>query len=289
MTRVGFVGLGQMGAPMAGRLLDAGHELSVWNRTASKADSLVAQGARRARSPADAARGSDAIVTMLSWPETVENVVLGEDGVAVGVSPGAVLIEMSTIGPEMVARISDALPAEVEMVDAPVLGSTPEAEGGNLKIFVGADEESFVRLEELLRVLGDPIRIGPLGAGASAKLVVNSTLGLIQLAFGEALALAGALGLEETTVLDLLELSPIGPTVTKKRDFVETGLFPPNFKLSLAVKDMTLVIEAAAARSVVLHGAAAARAAFEAADRDGLGDCDYSAVAAHLSGRSVQV
>jgi 3-hydroxyisobutyrate dehydrogenase-like beta-hydroxyacid dehydrogenase len=286
--RVGFCGLGQMGTAMATRLVRAEHDVVVWNRTQERAEALVRVGAKGASSPAEAANEADAVVTMLATPAAVEEVVFGGSGIAQGLRSGSTLIEMSTIGPHAVRAVADRLPDGVGVVDAPVLGSVPEAEEGSLKVFVGSSSEEFDRFRDLFSALGEPIRIGPLGSGAAMKLVVNSTLGAIQLAFGEALALAGALGLEPSTTFDVLEGSAIGPTVKKKREKFESGVFEPNFKLGLAVKDMRLVTEAARAAGVELPGAAAARAAFEAAARSGLQDCDYSAVAAFLSGREAK-
>jgi 3-hydroxyisobutyrate dehydrogenase-like beta-hydroxyacid dehydrogenase len=286
--KIGFCGLGQMGAPMAERLLLAGHELVVWNRTPEKAERLVRAGATRAGSPAEAAAGADAVITMLASPEAVEHVVFGDKGVAKGIVSGATLIEMSTIGPDAVKRVRERLADDIEVVDAPVLGSIPQATEGSLKVFVGSSGATFTRLRDLLTTFGEPRHIGPLGSGAAIKLVVNSTLGALQLAWGEAMALADGLGLDTSSTLDVLEQSPIGPTVQKKRKNLESGIFEPNFKLSLAVKDMRLVTEAAKAADVELRGADAARAAFEAAEQAGLGDCDYSAVAAFLSGRDAK-
>jgi 3-hydroxyisobutyrate dehydrogenase-like beta-hydroxyacid dehydrogenase len=174
------------------------------------------------------------------------------------------------------------------VIDAPVLGSIPQARDGALQVFVGSSPENFKRFFEVFSALGEPVHIGPFGAGAAMKLVINSTLGALQLAFGEAMALSDALGLDSSTTLDVLEGSPIGATVQKKREKLESGVFEPNFKLSLAAKDMRLVTEAAGAAGIELLGAAAARAAFEAANDAGLGDCDYSAVAAFLSGRDAR-
>lgn len=286
--RLGFCGLGQMGTAMASRLLRAEHEVVVWNRSRGKAEALVGMGAKEAASPAEAATGADAVLTMLATPAAVDEVVFGRSGIAHGLGSGSTLIEMSTIGPDAIRVVADRLPDGVEVMDAPVLGSVPEADEGSLKIFAGSSADVFDRFRDLFSALGEPILIGPLGSGAAMKLVVNSTLGAIQLAFGEALALAGALGLDSSTALDILEESPIGPTVKKKREKLESGVFEPNFKLALAVKDMRLVTEAARAAGKDLPGAAAARAAFESAAEAGLGDCDYSAVAAFLSGREVR-
>jgi 3-hydroxyisobutyrate dehydrogenase-like beta-hydroxyacid dehydrogenase len=286
--KLGFCGLGLMGTPMAARLVQAEHHVVVWNRSPGKAEPLVRLGAVEVSSPAEAASDVDAVFTMLATPAALEEVVFGDSGIAVGVRPGSTLIEMSTIGPDAVRAIARRLPDGVEMVDAPVLGSVPEVKEGSLTIFIGSSDEMFGRFQHVFSALGSPVRIGPLGSGAAMKLVVNLTLGAIQLAFGEALALSDALGLDVSKTLDVLEGSPIGPTVKKKRQKLETGIFEPNFKLELAAKDMRLVTDAARAARAQLSGAEAARSAFESAAAAGLGGCDYSAVAAFLSKREAR-
>ena len=286
-VKIGFCGLGQMGAPMARRLLEAGNEMVVWNRSTEKTDPLVAAGATGADSPAETATGVDAVVTMLATPDALEEVVFGDRGIAEGIGPPTTLIEMSTVGPEAITTLTRRLPG-IEVVDAPVLGSVPEAEEGMLRVFVGATEENFERVRGLLTALGEPIHVGLPGSGAAMKLVVNSTLGALQLAFGEALALADAIGLDPSMTLNVLENSSIASTVRKKREKIESGVFEANFKLSLAAKDMALVDEAARAAGLDLRGAGAARRAFDAANQAGLGDCDYSAVVAFLSGREAR-
>ena len=286
--RLAFCGLGQMGAPMAERLLAAGHDLVVWNRSPEKTEPFVKRGAGRAASPAEAATDADAVITMVSTPEALNGVVFGPAGIERGMVGGGTLIEMSTVGAAGVRGIARQLPEGVDVIDAPVLGSIPQARDGALQVFVGSSPENFKRFFEVFSALGEPVHIGPFGSGAAMKLVVNSTLGALQLAFGEAMALSDALGLDSSTTLDVLEVSPIGATVQKKREKLESGVFEPNFKLSLAAKDMRLVTEAAGAAGIELLGAAAARAAFEAANDAGLGDCDYSAVAAFLSGRDAR-
>lgn len=283
MARLGFCGLGQMGAPMAHRLLDAGHELTVWNRSREKADPLARAGARVAETPADAARGAEGAITMLATPEAVREVVAGRDGLAAGLGRDSTLIEMSTLG-TAIHEVAELLPEGVEAVDAPVLGTVPQAEAGTLRVFVGGSEEAFERWAPVLEAMGTPMRLGPLGAGASMKLVVNSTLGALMTAAGEALGLADALGLETEQVLDILSESPIGITVRSKRDKIESGTYPPNFKLGLAAKDLRLVVEAAESHGRELRLAPAARAWFRDADGAGLRDLDYSAVIAHIRG-----
>ncbi|MDQ4068516.1 MAG: NAD-binding protein, partial [Actinomycetota bacterium] len=173
----------------------------------------------------------------------------------------------------------------VDLLDAPVLGSVPQATEGTLKIFVGGYEAVFERWRPVLEVMGTPRHMGPLGAGAAMKLVANSTLGALMCGLAEALALADALGLEEHAVLDILAESPIGATTRSKRKLIESGEYPANFKLALAAKDLRLVAEAAGQAGLELRLAPGARAWLEQADAAGLGDLDYSAVIAAVRGR----
>ena len=123
MARLAFFGLGQMGTPMAGRLLDAGHDVTVWNRTPSKANRLVERGARRAETPEEAARDAEALITMLATSEAVEEVLFGSDGAASTMAPGSTLIEMSTVGPDAVRQLAARLPGDASILDARVLGA----------------------------------------------------------------------------------------------------------------------------------------------------------------------
>ena len=280
MATVAFCGLGQMGSPMATRLLESGVELVVWNRSPERAVGLDERGARVAATPAEAAREAEVVITMLSTPDAVQAVVLGEDGVVEGLAgrSGTMVIEMSTIGPTAVAALRDGLPEGVDLLDAPVLGSVKQATEGALKVFVGGDAEVFERARPLLERLGAPRLLGPQGAGAAMKLVANLCLGVLMSGLGEALALARSLGLHQGDVLDVLVESPIGTTAKSKRSNIESGQYRPNFKLALAAKDLGLVEDRASADGLDLPVAAAARQWFDAANASGLGDNDYSAV-----------
>ena len=284
MTAVAFLGLGLMGAPMARRLLDAGHELAVWNRSAGKAAPLVEGGARQAGTPRAAAAGAEVVITMLADPAALAAVTEGPDGVAAGVEDGATVLEMSTVGPAAVHRLRKALPAGVPLLDSPVLGSTPQAEDGSLQLFVGGDAEAVERWLPLLGTFGSPTAVGPLGSGAAAKLVVNSTLGGTLALFGEALALADGLGLDRSTALDVLARSPLGGQVERRRPALESGDFPLRFRLRLASKDLDLVQAAAADAGVDLRVAPASRSWFDDATDAGWGDVDYSAVLGYITG-----
>jgi 3-hydroxyisobutyrate dehydrogenase-like beta-hydroxyacid dehydrogenase len=292
MHRIAFLGLGQMGAPMAARLASAGHSLTVWNRSAAKGAPLVAAGAKLAATPGQAVRDAEVVITMLADPDALRAVLFGDapagmaapESAASGLSPGATVIEMSTVGPLAVQHAAARLPASVVFMDAPVLGSIPQATEGTLKIFVGGTAAAFERWRPVLARLGTPLHVGPLGAGAATKLVANSTLGAMMTALGEAVALSDRLGLDLRTTLDVLADSPIGITTRSKRDHVESGIYPPRFKLGHASKDLRLVQEAAVAAGCDLRLAAATRAWFDAARAAGLGELDYSAVIAHIRG-----
>ena len=282
MAKIAFLGLGQMGAPMAARLVGAGHEVTVWNRTRQKAEPLEGRGARVAATAGEAVSGSEVAITMLADPAAVDGVVFGNDGFAGALEPGQTLIEMSTIGPDAVRSVADRLPAGVEMVDAPVRGSVQQAMNGSLIVLVGASDAAFERVRPILEALGTVHRVGNLGAGAAMKLVANSTIGATMAAFGEALALGEALGLDRSVLLDVLSETPIGMTVKGKRDNVESGSYQANFKLALALKDMRLVVDAAERSGQRLRVANGTLEWYEAAHAEGAGDLDYSAVVATI-------
>jgi 3-hydroxyisobutyrate dehydrogenase-like beta-hydroxyacid dehydrogenase len=278
MAKLAFLGLGLMGTPMATRLLDAGHDLTVWNRTSAKTEPLLDHGASAASSPAEAVAGADAVITMLATPQALQQVLFADGGVVGALSAGQWLIDMSTVGPETIRSVAGHLPSDVSLIDAPVRGSVPEATAGRLLIYVGASDADFAHVQPLLAPLGTLHHVGGSGAGAATKMVVNLTLGVTMTALGEALSLADTLGLHRETVLDVLAESPIGSTVQSKRATIESGTYPPGFKLGLALKDLRLVTESPAPRGRELRVAAASRSWLEQAAWAGAGNLDYSAV-----------
>ncbi|MGH2654711.1 MAG: NAD(P)-dependent oxidoreductase [Actinomycetota bacterium] len=285
MADVAVVGLGRMGSRIAGRLLDAGHSVVVWNRTAERAAALVQRGAVTAATPAEAAGRAEAVITMVADPPALVTVTEGPEGIAAA-EGSATLIEMSTVGPAAIARLASALPDRIRLLDAPVQGSLGEAEGGSLRIFVGGEAADVERWTPLLSVLGSPTHVGPLGAGASAKLVTNSTLLGVLGVLGEALALAEGLGLARETALEVLKATPLADQVERRRPALQGGVSPPRFTLSLARKDADLIRDAAAERGVGLRLAPAARAWLQQAEAAGLGDRDYSSVLLWIIRRS---
>lgn len=270
-----------MGSRMARRLLDAGNRVVVWNRTPAKAEPLVDLGGTVAESPAAAARGADAVITMVADPRALQTVTEGPDGLAAGAAESATFIEMSTVGPPAVARLAAALPAD-SLLDAPVLGSLAEAETGSLRIFVGGPAALVERWTPLLAVFGSPLHVGALGAGASAKLVANSALFGTLALLGEALALADALRLSRNTAFDVLAATPLAAQAERRRLAVEAGDYPRRFSLSLARKDADLIANAAAAAGIDLRLVAAARSWIADADDAGWGDRDYAELLARI-------
>jgi 3-hydroxyisobutyrate dehydrogenase-like beta-hydroxyacid dehydrogenase len=288
VAKIAFLGMGMMGTLMATRLVEAGHELTVWNRTLEKTASLAERGARVADTPAHAAEGVDVAITMLTDPQALEQVLFAEHGLSDGLVPGQLLIDMSTVGPEKDREVAGRLAEGVAFVDAPVRGSTPQAASGELQIYVGGSAEDFERAQPILSVLGTPKHIGDVGSGAAMKLVVNLALCASMAAVGESLSLGEALGIDRATLLDVLGASPVGPTITAKRSNLETDHFPPAFKLGLADKDLGLVARAATDAGRDLRVSAATRQWFDEAMERGDGDLDFSAVVAVIKGERAE-
>jgi 3-hydroxyisobutyrate dehydrogenase-like beta-hydroxyacid dehydrogenase len=276
-VKVGVVGLGAMGSRMARRLLDAEHEVTVWNRDASKSEPLVAAGARRAASPADTARGVEAVVVMVTGPEALAAVTEGDDGVVSGVEGDAALVQMSTVGVEALRRL-ERLVQQGSLLDAPVLGSRSEAEQGTLIVFAGGPAELVERCTPVLSVLGRVQPVGPVGAGTAAKLVANLTLVGVIGVLGEALALGRTLGLDDETAFGVLAATPLAAQAERRRPAFESGEYPPRFALALARKDADLILEAARDAGIDLRLAEAARSWLADAEAAGRGHDDYSSV-----------
>ena len=284
VSTVAVIGLGAMGSRFARRFLAAGHEVVVWNRTSEKAAELVELGAASAGSPADAARRAEAVITIVADPPALRAVTEGPEGVAAGADASTTVIEMSTIGPAAVRWLASALPAGTGLLDAPVLGSLSEAEEGSLSVFVGGPASLAKRWTPLLSTLGSPIHVGPLGAGASAKLVANATLFGTMTLLGEVVALADGLGLSRDVMWDVLSSTPLAGPAERRRPSIEDGAYAKRFALALARKDSELIIDAAKEAGVDVRVLEAARAWLAEADEAGFGDRDYSTVLAKIIG-----
>ena len=279
---VGFIGLGLMGGPMAANLLKAGFAVTVWNRTAARTQPLVALGAQAAGSPREAAAACDVLITIVSDPPALEQVLWGEQGALEGLRRGSVLVDSSTVSPMLARRVAAACAEQgIEFLDAPVTGGTWGAEKGELTIMVGGPAETLARVEPVFAPLAKRvIHIGPNGTGQTVKLAMNLLLALEVDALVEALALATAGGVAGERLVEVMQASMgRAPLLDVKAPLILQHNFPPSFPLRLMHKDLTLALELAKQLGVSLPVGAAAREAYDQVLRGAREDLDYSAVA----------
>lgn len=279
--RVGFIGLGIMGGPMAGNILKAGFPVTVWNRSREKAMPVLDAGATLGASPQDVAEKSDIIITMVTASEDVRNVILGGQGVIHGAAPGSIVVDMSTISPRVTREIADALAARgIEMLDAPVSGGDVGARNATLSIMVGGDADSVARVQPVFAAMGKKItHIGPNGAGQTCKLVNQILVVGNNLAMAEALVFAQAAGVDVGRVVEAVsggaagswQLSNLGPRVLK-RDFA------PGFSIANQQKDLRLAIEAADAMHLPLFSTTTAHNLFRVLESEGLSELGTQAL-----------
>src|ERR1700732_3877935 len=204
---VGFIGLGLMGRPMAANLLKADYDVTIWNRTPSRGDELVAQGAKRALTPRPVATASEVVFTIVSDPPALESVLWGADGVFAGLRRGSVLVDSSTVSPALERRAAEAAAAQAaQFLEAPVTGGTWGAEKGELVFMVGGAAETLERVKPVLGAMGKRwFHMGPHGAGQAVKLAMNLLLGLEVDAFAEALALVTGAGVPGERLVEVMQ------------------------------------------------------------------------------------
>lgn len=280
---VAVCGLGLMGLPMAYRLLAAGLRTIVWNRSPGAVQQAVGRGAEVAPTPAEAAARADLVITMLASPEALFAVVSGPDGITNG-APRA-LAQAGTVGCDHLTDLAGRLPAGCDLLDAPVLGSVPQAERAELRLLVGADDAVFARWSPVLAYLGEPVHVGPVPHGTALKHVLNAANAPMVALLAEALALGDGLGLDRALLLAELQRSRIGPLVRRKQALVEAGRYPADSRLGLFAKDMRLVRQAGQDAGTPMTMAMAALRLAEDAVAAGLADLDYSALIGHRLGR----
>lgn len=252
---ISFLGLGRMGQPMAMRLLEAGYGVAVWNRTAARADDLVAAGARRVDTPAEAARGARVVVLMLADPAAVERVLFGADGVLAGAERGMLVVDCSTIGPDDARTFAaNCASAGVRYMDAPVLGSLTQATTGALVALVAGDDDVVAEAEPVLRAFAKRIvRAGKVGQGSALKLVMNLLLGGLTELLAESIVLAERAGLSRDVVRDtLLDSVLASPFVGYKAPQLLERRYAPLFTTQLMLKDLNLALHLAAELGLTL-------------------------------------
>ena len=288
-SRVAFLGLGTMGAPMATNLLKAGFPLTVWNRTASKTDPLARLGARVAKSPTHAGAEADVVITMVSAPKDVEHIILGPDGALEGMKSGSALVDMSTVSPATSRKLAGAAAARgVEFLDAPVVGSKGPATDGTLVILVGGLPQTLQRVRPILAVMGKTvIHAGNVGMGSTLKLATNLMLAHLMVGFAEGVHLLQGAGADPQKYLEVLEASTFrSPWYQTKGASVINGDVSPHFALKHMRKDAQLMCGLAEELGRSLPVTNAVTALFIDAERAGKGELDYSAIMAYLLERA---
>ena len=295
MTSIAFIGVGNMGGPMAANLVRAGHEVRAFDLVPANLERAAAAGAEAAGSMAQAVKGAEAVVTMLPAGPEVRAVYLGQGGIVGGIDPGTLLIDASTIDVESARAVAaGAAEAGFEMLDAPVSGGVGGAAAGTLTFMVGGTEAAFARAEPLLQAMGKTIvHAGPSGNGQAAKICNNMILGISMIAVSEAFVLAEKLGLDPQKLFDVASRSsgqcwslttycpvpgPV-PTSPANRDY-QAG-----FTAAMMAKDMRLSQQAAQAAGAVTPLGAAAAQLYGLMNAAGRGQQDFSGIIRLLAGR----
>jgi len=278
---VGFIGLGLMGKPMARNVLRAGFPLVVWNRTKSKADDLVQVGAKWGTDPREVASQADVLITIVSDPPALEE-VLWNSGALAALRPGSLLIDSSTVSPELERRVAKACAErKVEFLDAPVTGGTWGAEKGEIVFMVGGRPEVLERAKPVLEAMGKKwFLLGPNGAGQTVKLAMNLLLALEVDALAEAMALVTSAGLQAQELIEVMQ-SSMGraPLLDVKAPLMLKGEFPASFPLRLMHKDIRLALELAKSQGVPLPAGEAVYGTLSAVKNASKDDPDFSALA----------
>lgn len=282
---IGFIGLGLMGRPMSMNLLKAGHSVTVWNRTPSRASELVAAGAKLAKTPREAAAASEILFTIVSDPPALQEILWGhdrqQDGALAGLRPGSIYVDSSTISPALARKIAaTCAERKVRFLDAPVTGGDWGAREGNLVFMIGGDTETLRAVEPVLGVMGKKwFHLGPSGAGQTIKLAMNGILALQVDAMAEALAIVGKAGLSEEQLIEVMQASMARSGVLDvKAPLMAKGEYKPSFPLRLMHKDLGLLLELGNQMGVALPATAAAREVYSYVKGEAKQDLDYSAV-----------
>jgi 3-hydroxyisobutyrate dehydrogenase-like beta-hydroxyacid dehydrogenase len=279
--KIAFLGLGIMGRAMAENLLDAGHELVVWNRSAERCAPLVEKGATLATTPAEAVNSTDICLAMLADPEAACDVVFSEDGVLEAMGPGKSYVDMSTVDPQT----AEVIGCEIEatggrFLEAPVSGSKKPAEDGSLVILAAGDQALYDEAVPLFEILGKKhLYLGAVGQGAAMKLLVNMTMGGMMTLLCEALALGKRCKLSSEDILDVFAAGAIAnPMFAMKGPKIAADEHQTNFPLKHMQKDMRLAIALGDEKQQPLQSVATANELFKQAIAAGNGEFDFSAV-----------
>lgn len=284
---IALLGLGTMGRGMAANLLKAGYPLTVWNRTKRKAEALASSGAMVAGSPAQAAKNAAIVISMLADDAASRAAWLGEDGALAAMPSGSVVIECSTLSPDWIRELHDAVTHRgLRMVEAPVTGSRAQAEAGQLNFLVGADQETLAATAPVLQCMSKEIlHLGPVGTGAQLKLINNFLCAVQVTSFAEALAWMERTGLRLDTALDFLKRGAPGSGIlSAMSERMTRRTYDVNFLLRLMAKDLRYARAAAAQLGIDVSMSSPAQDLFRQAEEKGLGESDMSAVVEVIRG-----
>ncbi|MBP2000544.1 3-hydroxyisobutyrate dehydrogenase [Paenibacillus shirakamiensis] len=281
MQKIGFIGLGTMGAPMVSNLLKKGYSVSVYNRTPSKMNASVKEGAVATQSPLAVAEKAEVIFTMVSDDTSIADVYEGENGLLAGLRKGAVVIDSSTISPSLSKQLAERIEAlGASFLDAPVTGSSPAAIAGTLVFMVGGPGEILESVQDIFDTLGKKvIHMGENGTGSVAKLAHNTMVGINNLAVAEGFAIASKSGLPPEAFFELIQLGSAGSkAVDMKGQKIIDHDFTNQFSLALMLKDLKLASTLTDAASIPSPMLNLAKSLFQAGQTQGYGDEDLSAV-----------
>jgi 3-hydroxyisobutyrate dehydrogenase/2-hydroxy-3-oxopropionate reductase len=288
MAKLGFLGLGLMGYPMAKNLLKAGHEVAVWSHTAAKATQLATEdGAKACATPAEVAENADVVFVCVGNTQMAEAVITGKDSLKTGGKPGMIVVDASTIGPSSSVRIGESLAeAGIEFLGAPCTGSTPGAINGTLTFMIGGPESTFEKAKPFLELMGKKLYYcgGP-GTGLHAKLSQNLVLSNILQAFNEGIVLSTKAGVPPALMLDILSNSAAkSGLIEYKAPFIFRRDFTTNFSVKWMHKDIGLMLESAEELNVPTPLTALTRQMFQAAIATGHGEEDICSTIKVLEG-----
>lgn len=279
--KIGFIGLGIMGKPMAKNLIKAGYELVVLDRNSAAVDEIVALGAEKEFTPKDVAAKCEIVITMLPNSPHVKEVALGENGIIDGAKEGTIFIDMSSIAPLASKEVAEKLAAKgIEMIDAPVSGGEPKAIDGTLSIMVGGKEELFNKVKDLLLKMGaSAVLCGEVGAGNVTKLANQIVVALNIAAMSEAFVLATKAGVSPELVYNAIRGGLAGSTVLDaKAPMVMNRNFKPGFKIDLHIKDLSNALETGAGVGAPLFLTSQVMEILRNLSQDGEGQSDHSAI-----------
>ena len=290
-TKVGFIGLGLMGSRLARRLHAAGWNIRVWNRSRQPLVDANLQGIATAPSVASLVAGSDVILSSLSNDDAARSVYLGVGGILADAEPGKVILEMSTISPDLSRRLHfEARARGVNFMDVAISGSTPAVEAGTITLLAGGDKEVFKHCTPIFESIAKQwFLIGPGSSGIQMKLVVNLLLGLDMQGLAEAVSLGDHLQIDRDTLLDVLsKTAVIAPAMAGKITKIKNGDYSPEFPLRLMSKDMNLVMDAARGTGADLPAASVAQSVLASSVRT-IGDLDLAAIAPIVIGQGNRI